>query len=42
MVEGEMNEVSEDDMLEALKVAHEFIKIQCKAQIDLMKEAGKT
>jgi polyribonucleotide nucleotidyltransferase len=42
MVEGEMSEVSEEDMLAALKVAHEAIKIQCKAQIDLMEEAGKS
>ena len=32
MVEGEMKEVSEDDMLEALKLAHEAIKDQCKLQ----------
>ena len=31
MVEGEMNEVSEQDLLEAMKVAHEAIKTQCKA-----------
>ncbi|HEX2394919.1 MAG TPA: polyribonucleotide nucleotidyltransferase, partial [Bacteroidales bacterium] len=42
MVEGEMDEVSEDDMLEALKYAHEAIKLQCKAQIELMEEAGKS
>ena len=42
MVEGEMSEVSEEDMLEALKVAHDAIKIQCKAQLDLMVEAGKS
>ncbi|HLO61317.1 MAG TPA: polyribonucleotide nucleotidyltransferase [Bacteroidales bacterium] len=42
MVEGEMNEVSEDEMLEALRTAHEAIKVQCQAQLDLMKEAGKT
>ncbi|MDH5367945.1 MAG: polyribonucleotide nucleotidyltransferase [Cyclobacteriaceae bacterium] len=42
MVEGEMKESSEDDMLEALKVAHEAIKVQCQVQIDLAKEAGKT
>jgi polyribonucleotide nucleotidyltransferase len=42
MVEGEMSEVSEEEMLEALKVAHEAIKVQCKAQVDLMVEAGKT
>ena len=35
MVEGEMSEVSEEEMLEALKIAHEAIKIQCKAQIEL-------
>jgi polyribonucleotide nucleotidyltransferase len=34
MVEGECNEASEADMLEAFKVAHEAIKIQCQAQID--------
>jgi polyribonucleotide nucleotidyltransferase len=42
MVEGEMKEVSEDDMLEALKVAHESIKVQCQLQLDLAAELGKT
>lgn len=42
MVEGEMEEVSEAEMLEAIKVAHEAIKIQCKAQIELAEMAGKT
>lgn len=42
MVEGEMKEVSEDDMLEALKLAHDAIKIQCQVQLDLAKELGKT
>jgi polyribonucleotide nucleotidyltransferase len=42
MVEGEMGEVSEDEMLEAIKYAHETIKVQCKAQLELMKDAGKT
>ena len=42
MVEGEMKEVSEDDMLEALKRAHEAIKVQCELQIELTKAAGKT
>ena len=42
MVEGEMDEVSEADMLEAIKFAHEAIKAQCKAQIELMEEVGKT
>ncbi|MDE5903067.1 MAG: polyribonucleotide nucleotidyltransferase [Muribaculaceae bacterium] len=41
MVEGEMNEVSEAELLEALKVAHEEIKKHCVAQMELMKEAGK-
>ena len=35
MVEGEMDEVSEADMLEAIKVAHEEIKLHCQAQLDL-------
>jgi polyribonucleotide nucleotidyltransferase len=42
MVEGEMKEVSEEDMLEGLRIAHEAIKIQCQLQIELGKEAGKT
>jgi polyribonucleotide nucleotidyltransferase len=42
MVEGEMSEASEDDMLEALRIAHEAIKVQCKAQLELMEEAGKS
>ena len=42
MVEGEMKEVSEDDMLEALRIAHEVIKTQCQVQIELAQEAGKT
>ena len=35
MVEGEMNEISEDDMVEALNFAKEAIKVQCQAQLDL-------
>ena len=42
MVEGEMKEVSEEDLLTAMKVAHEAIKVQCQAQIELMEAAGKT
>src|SRR5690606_27231535 len=42
MVEGELKEVSEDDMVEALRVAHEAIKVQCEVQIELSKETGKT
>ncbi len=38
MVEGEMKEVSEETMIEAIQVAHEAIKTQCAAQITL---AGK-
>ena len=41
MVEGEMDEVQEADLLEALKVAHEEIKKHCLVQEELMKEAGK-
>ncbi len=41
MVEGEMNEVSEADMLEAIKFAHETIKPMCLAQLALAKKAGK-
>lgn len=41
MVEGEMLEVSEKEMLDAIKFAHEEIKKQCTAQIELMKELGK-
>ncbi len=40
MVEGEMNEVSESEMLESIKFAHEAIKIQCQAQLDMAKELG--
>ena len=42
MVEGEMDEVSEQDLLEALKVAHETIKVHCKVQMELMEEVGST
>ena len=40
MVEGEMNEVSEADMLEAIKFAHEEIKKHCRVQKELMHELG--
>lgn len=42
MVEGEMSEVSEADLLAALKAAHDAIKVQCVAQMELAKEAGAT
>ena len=41
MVEGECKEVSEEEMLGALKAAHEAIKIQCQAQIELMEKVNK-
>ena len=40
MVEGEMKEVSEEEMLEGLKVAHETIKGHCKAQMEFAREVG--
>ena len=40
MVEGEMKEVSEHDMLEAIKFAHEEIKRHCRVQKELMHELG--
>ena len=42
MVEGEMDEVSEAELLDALKFAHEAIKGQCKAQMEFAEEAGAT
>ncbi len=42
MVEGECKEISEADMLEALKLAHEAIKVQCQLQIELTQATGKT
>lgn len=40
MVEGEMDEVSEQELIEALKVAHEAIKPMCDLQTELSKELG--
>ncbi|MEQ8881607.1 MAG: polyribonucleotide nucleotidyltransferase, partial [Cyclobacteriaceae bacterium] len=40
MVEGESKEISEEEMLEAIKKGHEEIKLQCQAQIELAKEVG--
>lgn len=42
MVEGEMKEVSEAEMLEAIKVAHQEIKKQCQLQLDLAALVGKS
>ena len=41
MVEGEMEEASEQDMLGALKAAHEAIKVHCQVQKELMEAVGK-
>src|SRR5690606_36725318 len=41
MVEGEGNEVSEDEMIEAIQFAHEEIKRHCQVQIELTKAVGK-
>jgi len=41
MVEGEMSEISEEEMVDAIKFAHDAIKIQCAAQIKLAEAFGK-
>jgi polyribonucleotide nucleotidyltransferase len=41
MVEGEMDEISEEEMAEAIKFAHEAIKVQCAAQVALAEAFGK-
>ncbi len=40
MVEGELKEVSEAELLEAIKTAHESIKIHCRAQMEFAEEIG--
>ncbi len=42
MVEGEMSEISEEDMVDALRFGHDEIKKHCIAQMELAKEAGYT
>lgn len=42
MVEGEMNECSEEQMLEAIRIGHEAIKKQIQAQLDLAAKVGKS
>lgn len=42
MVEGEADEIQEEEMVEAIKFAHEAIRVQCKVQLELQEEAGKT
>ena len=41
MVEGEMGEISEEDMVEAIKFAHDHIKKQCEAQLKLAEAVGR-
>ena len=41
MVEGEMNECSENEMIDAIKIAHDAVKKQIKAQHNLVKKVGK-
>ena len=41
MVEGEMKECSENEMIDAIKIAHDAIKNQIKAQHNLVKKVGK-
>ena len=41
MVEGEAKECSEADLVEAIKIGHEAIKIQCQAQLDLAQLVGE-
>lgn len=41
MVEGEMKEISEEEMVEAIKFAHEAIRVQCDAQHSLVEQVGK-
>ncbi|SDC81417.1 polyribonucleotide nucleotidyltransferase [Algoriphagus faecimaris] len=41
MVEGEANEIQEDEMVEAMEFAHEEIKRHCQVQLELTKEVGK-
>ena len=40
MVEGEMDEVAEDDVLEALEIAHDAIRALCRGQEQLVEQAG--
>lgn len=42
MVEGECDEIQEEEMVEALKFAHDAIKVQCAVQVELTEATGKT
>jgi polyribonucleotide nucleotidyltransferase len=41
MVEGEAKECQEHELVEAIRIAHDAIKVQCHAQLDLVIKAGK-
>ncbi|MEZ4912191.1 MAG: polyribonucleotide nucleotidyltransferase [Saprospiraceae bacterium] len=41
MVEGEANECQEHELVEAIKFAHEAIKVQCQIQLDLAQKVGE-
>lgn len=41
MVEGEAKECAEKDLVEAIKIGHEAIKVQCNAQLELAKKVGE-
>lgn len=42
MVEGEMKEVSEDEMVQAISIGHDAIRVHCKAQLELAAMVGKS
>ncbi|HWV74160.1 MAG TPA: polyribonucleotide nucleotidyltransferase [Pseudosphingobacterium sp.] len=42
MVEGECKEISEEEMIEAIAFAHQAIKIQVQAQVELAQMVGRT
>lgn len=41
MVEGEAKECSEKDLVEAIKLGHEAIKVHCEAQLELARKVGE-
>lgn len=41
MVEGEAKECSEKDLIEAIRIGHDAIKVQCQAQLDLAQKVGE-
>lgn len=42
MVEGEAEECQEKDLIEAIKLGHEAIKVQCNAQLALAEKVGES